>query len=241
VSGTGTGGVRSIAEWLEMATRKLSAPAKERIRLELEAHFADGMESHLADGCPEAEAQAAALAELGDPSAAAKRFRREHLTEKEAKRVERMLSEFAGYPVVWELVVYGGTALFTLFFFFHHQRVFHTFHIPLSIVMPGIALPMYAGLATIGFFVARHNKSKPHIRLLVLIQNLRGGCLMPIPALMLAWGVQAFGWVHWTSLLFLAALISQTIVLVQNFLLWFKLGRVGTVGPEMPSRDARAS
>jgi hypothetical protein len=228
VSEPESGGVRSIAEWLETATRKLTAPAKERIRLELEAHYADGMESHLANGCPEAEAQAAALAELGDPAAAAKRFRREHLTEKEAKRVESILSEFGGFPVVWELVAIAGPALYFLFLFIHRYRAFHFL---LSSVTPAIALLMYAGLATIGFFAGRDKSSKPHVRLLVLLQIVREGCLMPTVMLMLVWSVQSSGWVHWTTFFCLAVSILQTVLSVRNLLLWFKLGRVGAVGP----------
>jgi len=78
---------RNLAEWLDLATRSLVPPAQARIRAEIETHYADAVQSHLEDGSSASAAQSAALADLGDAQAAAKRFRREHLTIGEAKAV----------------------------------------------------------------------------------------------------------------------------------------------------------
>src|ERR1700685_3742524 len=83
---------RDLPEWLEMATLTLVPSAQARIRSEIEAHYADAVQSHLSSGSPESTAHATALADLGDPSAAAARFRREHLTVKEAQAVARRTS-----------------------------------------------------------------------------------------------------------------------------------------------------
>jgi len=76
--------LHDLPGWLEIATGSLAAPAKERIRIEIEAHYSESVAAHLAEGAFESAAQAAALTELGSAKAAARRFRRQHLTEKEA-------------------------------------------------------------------------------------------------------------------------------------------------------------
>jgi hypothetical protein len=105
--------VQSLAEWwLDIATAGLSAPAKERIRLEIEAHFADGVENHQANDCSVADARLAAFAELGNPTLAAKRFRKRHLTENEAKRLGSMFKY--GMKRLWLLV---GCAVYVPFYY----------------------------------------------------------------------------------------------------------------------------
>jgi hypothetical protein len=78
---------RNLAEWLETATWYLVPSAKERIRAEIEAHYIEAVQSHLAGGSTEPAAQAAALADLGNPRSAARRFRREHLTDEDAEAI----------------------------------------------------------------------------------------------------------------------------------------------------------
>ncbi len=83
---------RNLAEWLETATWYLVPAAEARIRAEIEAHYTEAIKAHLAGGASEPAAQAAALADLGDAHAAARRFRREHLTEKDATEVARSIN-----------------------------------------------------------------------------------------------------------------------------------------------------
>jgi hypothetical protein len=87
--------VERLSEWLEIATKGLAQAGKQRIAQEIEAHFAESVDAHLTQGEPEQVAQANALAELGDPRAAGKRFRRKHLTQWEAKRLGQ-LQKYAG-------------------------------------------------------------------------------------------------------------------------------------------------
>jgi hypothetical protein len=77
--------VASLAAWLEIATKGIAAAGRERITREIEAHFAEAVEAHLAQGETEEAAKADALGELGDAKTARGRFRKRHLTEREAK------------------------------------------------------------------------------------------------------------------------------------------------------------
>jgi hypothetical protein len=71
---------RTLPEWRGRATRFLIPSAKTRIGAEIEAHYTEAVQFHLANGFTEAEAQAAALAELGSAPAANRRFRQKYLT-----------------------------------------------------------------------------------------------------------------------------------------------------------------
>src|SRR5258706_16054168 len=82
--------VQNLSEGLEIATKGLVAPAKQRISTEIEVHYAEAVDAHLKTGQGEADAQTAGLKELGDAKAASKGFRRRHLTEREAKRLEQI-------------------------------------------------------------------------------------------------------------------------------------------------------
>jgi hypothetical protein len=73
----------NLGQWLEVATYDLVAPAKERIRVEIEAHYAEAVASHMANGISQTQAELAALAELGDAPTAGNKFRKQYLTESE--------------------------------------------------------------------------------------------------------------------------------------------------------------
>jgi len=70
-----------------MATKGIAAAGKERITREIEVHFAEAVEAHIAKGEPQEIAQASALAELGDAKTARRRFLKKHLTTLEEKHV----------------------------------------------------------------------------------------------------------------------------------------------------------
>jgi hypothetical protein len=78
---------QNLSEWLEIAPRDLVSSAQARIRAEIEAHYAEAVRAHMVQGLSEPDAQAQALADLGDARAAARRFRQEHLTTMEANIV----------------------------------------------------------------------------------------------------------------------------------------------------------
>ncbi len=78
----------NLPEWLEIATGGLVPSAQSHVRMEIGAHFAEAVQNQLANGLSESAAHAAALADLGEARAAARRFRREFLTKKEAWYVD---------------------------------------------------------------------------------------------------------------------------------------------------------
>jgi hypothetical protein len=80
---------RNLPAWLDVATRDLMPPAQARIRAEIGAHYAEAVQAHQTRGTSGAEAQAAALADLGSAQAAAWRFAQEHLTTGDAETVFR--------------------------------------------------------------------------------------------------------------------------------------------------------
>lgn len=92
---------QSLALWLSIATRGLVTPSRQRIQLEIEAHFADAVKSRLDEGLTQAAAEAAALQELGAPKAAAKDFRKRHLTEDEEQWLRKWLKSSRAYFRSW--------------------------------------------------------------------------------------------------------------------------------------------
>ena len=80
--------VRNVSDWLNISTRKLAPSAQERIRLEIEAHHAESVVAHQQAGLSKNDAEAAALAELGDVRQAARRFKRQHLTVRQAANLD---------------------------------------------------------------------------------------------------------------------------------------------------------
>jgi hypothetical protein len=88
--------------WVRFATIELTAPVKKRFLFEIEERYSEAVSVHLAEGLSEPDALREALAELGDPSEAAKRFRKQHLTLWDADRIKAMLRDSAkGDPFLW--------------------------------------------------------------------------------------------------------------------------------------------
>jgi hypothetical protein len=109
--------VRDLPEWLEIATKNLAVPAKERILAEIDEHYTETVTSHLAEGMSESDAKVNALAELGDARKAAKRFRTIHMTKFDSTQVKirvnlakSRLVMVSGYFVwlMWFLMYLGG-------------------------------------------------------------------------------------------------------------------------------------
>ena len=107
---------RGLAGWLEIATDKLDAPAKQRIAREIEVHYAEAVHDHMAAGEAELSAQATAMLELGDPTVAALSFQKSHLTESEAKSIKWMewaaaKPLFSFWALLLDGIPLGGVAL----------------------------------------------------------------------------------------------------------------------------------
>jgi len=119
---------RDLQAWLRIATNGLAPRAKERIRLEIEAHHASAVSDHLRKGLSEFDARSAALAELGDAGKAARCFRKCHLTTREAEGVERALSRLGSRW--WLLFNY----IYCACLFFAAKTHYRMFLFPLVVV-----------------------------------------------------------------------------------------------------------
>ncbi len=85
--------VQNLAEWLEIATGKLVPSVQARVRAEIEAHYAEAVKSRQNAGLPTANAQAVALADLGEAHAAARRYNWEYLTKEEAGQLASYIND----------------------------------------------------------------------------------------------------------------------------------------------------
>jgi hypothetical protein len=99
-----------LNQWLDVATEGLVIGAKERIRAEIESHYADTFNRLLSEGKSAPEARSEAIARLGDPATAASGFRAKHLTEARAQKLKTLAKAFIGAGVLMPvfLLVGGG-------------------------------------------------------------------------------------------------------------------------------------
>lgn len=144
---------QNLSDWLRIATWRLSDCAKERIRTEIEAHYSQSVEAHHENGLSESAAQAAALLELGDPEAAGKRFRKQHLTESESEKLEKLDKRARS---IWNLL--GCYFVFCVFTFWGN-RLAHHHSLPLYLVFASLVM---VALPTLSFLVARYCKARPN-------------------------------------------------------------------------------
>lgn len=159
--------VDPLFDWLRIATQGLTGASKERIRPEIEAHYAQAVEAHRHGGSTESEAQKSALADLGNPHEAAKRFCKRHLTQRDAKRLEQahnsaknILFLLLNYAMFWlytsgYIIPQAGPRLFT---HLQNRWVYFTLQFILSFIIP-----------TAWFVVARWSSTKPNRNLLWLL------------------------------------------------------------------------
>jgi len=95
---------QNLANWLDVAIGDLIPSAQNRVRREIEAHFAEAVQNQLASGLTEPAAQAAALADFGSPKAAARRFRREYLTQIHANQIIKIVNTSSRDLVPWMFI-----------------------------------------------------------------------------------------------------------------------------------------
>lgn len=112
--------------WLHTATANLCDKAKERIATEIKAHYADLVEARVAEGMPLTDARLKALEDLGDAKVAARRFRKQHLTKNDERKLSWILQINRGPIIVLSLLV------FSLFTFFNSLLAHLRFKMPLN-------------------------------------------------------------------------------------------------------------
>jgi len=208
--------IRGLYHWLEIATEKIASPAKERIRSEIEAHYAEAMAAHAAEGQSETDAKAAALADLGDPKAAARRLRKRHLVESEAGLADRILrTERSGVNLAGACLAFG---------LLYRDCRNH-----------GLLLPGFLGFVVfpaVCFIVARWRVVRMSI--LVLTESLGG---LVIVAVCCGMGLGPIS----SSSTWVAILIMGYACFVRPLRLWYRLRKSGDVWTEIPPRKTAAS
>jgi hypothetical protein len=169
---------RGLAGWLEIATDRLDTPAKQRIAREIEIHYADAVNDHMAAGEPEVSAKMTALKELGDPQVAAANFQKSHLTVFEAKsmgRMERTAAKpfFSGWAVLFDGMPIAGTPF--LFSYAHQNTLRLDFHF-----LAGLLLLSYTGFRLIPrLLFVRTPQSPALLRELALCNFLTQAVVVP--------------------------------------------------------------
>jgi hypothetical protein len=234
--------------WLRIATKGLAARAKERIRLEIEAHYADAVSDHLRIGLSESDARSAALAGLGDARKAAKCFHERHLTTREAEGVERTISRQGSRW--WLLFNY----LFCAGLLFAGKTYYRSFLVLLVVVFIATVV-----IPTFNFAMVRRNTRNVSANILREIVAWYASLFSFLLSLFyLAYGLQArfsaafSGYAvtgHGTPfqshllaalsfcLVNSGSLIGLIICLIPSLRGWLRLRRVANVWDELPLRN----
>ena len=204
----------SLEQWLEIATRGLCDDAKERVRAEIESHYADAVAASMERGLSVAEAHGAAMASLGNPRKSRRAFHRAYLTRREFKQLQDIAR------TRWYLLVGYSLMLLTVW-------------------MEGARVPELVGLAcllgvsyVLGVLLARHWMRQGAWRKAIAADTV---LVVPVSAFMVLQvalqvpGLSPWAWHHHLPAmlcLFLAALgILWVLVLHQHAVLWIKAGK----------------
>lgn len=219
--------VQTLSEWLEIATRKLTNASKERIRVEIEAHYAEAVEAHREDGLSEADAQTAALRELGDANAAGRRFRKQHLTESDETTLKQ--SEKSGRSIFFLVVSYLWFWSITVNQLSPRHASLHYHYRFLGLL---VLFVVVIARQTTCFAIARFGGIKPK-RHLLLLQPISG---VFIP--MLLDNIFAAGFRSYENWFDAFACLTIICYFLQGIRLWIKLGKIGPVRSQSPPSDA---
>ena len=206
--------------WLETATDDLTAPVRERIRVELQSHFADAVADHMANGFTEAEAKAAALSGLGSPTAARRRFHRRHLTEKDVERIGNTMKWASGRHLVWSLPLLVVACAVFLYTDKNLPRQLQpsALDIVVSVVL------IFGLFQLLSYLKLKQGGRAPDLRDLVLLQMLPEA----ISIALFIWWFSRFDWI------FCFAQCGPVIQTICKVWLWRKLLRVADIWQEMP-------
>jgi hypothetical protein len=208
----------SLYLWLKVATIGLATPAKERIRVEIEAHYAEAVATHREEGLSESDASMAALVELGDPNKAAKSFRKKHLTAREAEQIAQAVDKANSY--LWLMSCYLLFIL-GLFVVFCAPHRLDSWMLLSAGIFAGVIIP------TFNFIMIRSKRSHPALlyliqmigfSLYVIILNSSSTRVLSAGGLLL---IAAFGFFN----------ISPSLRI------WLKLRHIANVWTEIPWRN----
>lgn len=206
--------VTTLSEWLEVATRKLENTAKERIRKEIEAHYAEAVQTHREEGSTEIAAQAAALEELGDARTAGRRFRREHLTQGEVKKLYSLEKQGRSFALLFINYLF----FVSTFIDFSRAMKDHYF----SWLLLALEVSVLLVFPTVCFLAPKSDSVKKHLLIIQPSSGFASGLCIDHLFARDAVFVKRFDIV--LGLLILAYFFY-------NMRLWYKLRRIGTVCP----------
>ncbi len=217
--------IQTFSKWVEIATDKLSLAAKERITQEIEAHFREAVESHIAAGMTDAQAETRTLADLGDAKAAAKRFRKIHLTESEAEQLQKRLRWARS---LWTLSAIYASCLGILYCSSSLRKDHLTFTI---IQILAVNLSIWASLSC---WVARQMGSHS-LRILLTIEIVFS---FLSPFLL---GIVYYHLFEIWCFVYAVVMVVCPNSLLRSFRLWFKIRRVSDVNRELQPPGASAT
>jgi hypothetical protein len=227
---------KDLCQWLEIATDKLALPAKERIRSEIQAHFDEAIQNHIRDGSYEASAKTAALRELGEAGIAARRFRKQHLTEEEAELIEKLLKS-ARSPR-WILL---GGATFTLFVYILHLGRWYSYLPVPALSLLAVGCWIYP---TIHYLIAKFSIERQAARRLLLMEAAMYYVQYTLPLFMpLLYCRAAERVAVWIIVLpsFVITAMFLTIKVSPRLKLWLKLWKMEDITADISSRGTLAS
>jgi hypothetical protein len=101
---------KNVDEWLAIATEDLMPSAQARVRAEITGHYSASVLAHAQAGESAPAADAAALAELGNPWVSSGRFARAYLTRQDAGNIAAMARHS-----VWTWITLGLVAFMPIF------------------------------------------------------------------------------------------------------------------------------
>jgi hypothetical protein len=233
-----------IQAWLRFATRELAVPAKKRIRLEVEAHYAEAVASHRKEGLSETDAQKKALAELGDAGKAAKCFRKRYLTTREADGVERAFSRLGNRW--WLLFNY----IYCAGLFFAVKTHYRSFLVPLAVVFIATVIIPTFNYVSIRRMVRRKTQNVCSCILREIVAWYAYGLSFMLSCFYFAYGLQArlsaasgghavtgHGTPFQSHLPAVLVITCSFISLIPALRVWLRLRHAANVWDELPLRN----
>lgn len=215
--------VTTLEAWLGIVTNKLAQPGEERVTFEITSHFEDAVASYRTNGLTDANAQIRALADLGSPKEAAKRFKKRHLTQKEAAFLEKKLDGYREWRKPGMQLAYWIFCALFLTIGYYQLKIQHV-----RLLLPAIWAVLFVALQRISFSLASRPKVLS-LRLLLAFDILSWLCFSILLGCVTAWPAIGMSFLMYSWLWFPA------------FRLWLKLGRFADVYQEMRPPGAIAS
>lgn len=202
---------RTLEGWLAATTHGLCDGARERIAEEIASHYDEALTEARAEKLDERAATAKAVRSLGNPRRARRRLRREHLTVKESKAVEKFVEEYdsllKSYDDNWKppsalrivlflLFISTTFSFFFLFSFYSGGDGFSTFDAPALFITVGMAIVM--PLIMLGIYIEASYRNHPAMALWrrPLRSALGNGLLFVCMAMLLIGGFVFRAWIE---------------------------------------------